>query len=216
MNPATKKPAVGSLILWTTVGSCLEKAYKKDHWLIAAGWQAETLNWISYTKRQQKIRKSHQRSFKKYYFDFHDLQKKNYSSRDTIPIKGDHWLIVAGREREGEPADAAPPRLPRRLGDGHRDGPPTQARHPTGSRPGQGQGRHLSIVLYAVFVADPHWFQSGSRVFTSVMDPDSLNPDTDPDPAFQVNPDRVSDPRFLWPKIEEKNIVEKKLQFTYP
>jgi hypothetical protein len=25
------------------------------------------------------------------------------------------------------------------------------------------------------------------------MDPDSLNPDTDPDPTFQVNPDSVPD-----------------------
>ncbi len=29
------------------------------------------------------------------------------------------------------------------------------------------------------------------------MDPDSLNPDTDPDPAFQVDPDTDPDPIWI-------------------
>jgi hypothetical protein len=37
---------------------------------------------------------------------------------------------------------------------------------------------------------------------TSVSDPDSLNPDLDPDPAFLVNPD--SDPGFSRPKVAKK------------
>ncbi len=39
---------------------------------------------------------------------------------------------------------------------------------------------------------------------TSVEDPDSFYSDPDPDPAFQVNPDRG----FWWPEIENKNIAE--------
>ncbi len=46
------------------------------------------------------------------------------------------------------------------------------------------------------------------RVVIRAVDPDSLNSDqdTDPDPAFQVNPDSDKDPRFWWPKTEEKKI----------
>jgi hypothetical protein len=50
------------------------------------------------------------------------------------------------------------------------------------------------------------------------VDPD-LNPDTDPDPAFQVNPD--PDPGFWWPKIEKNTdeicfpFFNRKLRFTY-
>ncbi len=60
-------------------------------------------------------------------------------------------------------------------------------------------------------------------------DPDSLNPITYQDPAFQVNPDKDTDPvlnpdpGFWWPKIEAKNTTEyffsffeQKLQLTYP
>jgi hypothetical protein len=39
-------------------------------------------------------------------------------------------------------------------------------------------------------------------VVTSVVDPDSLNPD--PDPAFQMNPDPVPDPGFDNQKWKEK------------
>jgi hypothetical protein len=46
------------------------------------------------------------------------------------------------------------------------------------------------------------------------VDPDSLNRDTDPDPAFQVNPD----PGFSDQKLKKKNADEKlfdqNLQFT--
>jgi hypothetical protein len=55
---------------------------------------------------------------------------------------------------------------------------------------------------------------------------DSLNPDTDPDPAFQVNPDPDnSDPDqgFYDQKLKKKNTAEfffqfydKKWKFTYP
>ncbi len=53
------------------------------------------------------------------------------------------------------------------------------------------------------------------------LDPDSLNPDTDP--AFKVNPDTDPDPVVWWPKTEKKNTAEiflksflnKKLQFSY-
>ncbi len=36
--------------------------------------------------------------------------------------------------------------------------------------------------------------QDPTSLESSVMDLDSLNPDTDPNPAFQVNPDTDSDP----------------------
>jgi hypothetical protein len=41
------------------------------------------------------------------------------------------------------------------------------------------------------------------------VDPDSMNPDpdTDPDPAFQVNPDPV------WPKIQKK--IQVKIFFPF-
>ncbi len=44
------------------------------------------------------------------------------------------------------------------------------------------------------------------------MDPDSLNPDMDPDPAFQVNPDTDPDPTriqgFDDQKLKEKNTAD--------
>ncbi len=53
------------------------------------------------------------------------------------------------------------------------------------------------------------------------VDPDSSNPDTNPDPAFQVNPDTDPDPGFWWPKTAEKKyswnfffFFDPKLQFT--
>ncbi len=46
---------------------------------------------------------------------------------------------------------------------------------------------------------------------TSVVDPDSLNPDMEPDRALQDNPD--PDPVFGWPKIEEKNSWKKFVNF---
>ncbi len=54
------------------------------------------------------------------------------------------------------------------------------------------------------------------------MDLDAINTDTDPDPAFPVNPDPVPDLGFWWLKIEN-NTAEKgyiffyqKLLFIYP
>jgi hypothetical protein len=38
------------------------------------------------------------------------------------------------------------------------------------------------------------------------VDPDSMNPDPDKDPAFDVNPN--PDPGFWWPKSEKKNTAE--------
>ncbi len=43
---------------------------------------------------------------------------------------------------------------------------------------------------------------------TRVVGLDSLKPDPDPDPAFQVNPDTDTDPGFWRPKTEEKNTAE--------
>ncbi len=43
------------------------------------------------------------------------------------------------------------------------------------------QGKHLFLTLFHI---------------SSVVDPDSLNLDTDPDPAFQVNLDPDTDPGF--------------------
>ncbi len=57
------------------------------------------------------------------------------------------------------------------------------------------------------------------------MDPDSLNPDLDPDPdpAFQVNTDPDTDPVFDVQKLEKNkaeidffSFFDYKLQFTYP
>ncbi len=55
------------------------------------------------------------------------------------------------------------------------------------------------------------------------MDPDSLNPGTDTDPAFPVNPDTEPDPirtqgfdgQNLKKKIQKKNFFHQKLQFTF-
>ncbi len=54
--------------------------------------------------------------------------------------------------------------------------------------------RTISKELYEATVH----FRTKCNLSCIVVDLDSLNPD--PDPAFQVNPD----PRFWWPKIEEK------------
>ncbi len=54
---------------------------------------------------------------------------------------------------------------------------------------------------------------------TSVVDLDAMKTDTDPDPAFPVNPDPVPDLGFWWLKIVN-NTAEKrfyqKLIFIYP
>jgi hypothetical protein len=51
------------------------------------------------------------------------------------------------------------------------------------------------------------------------VDPNSLNPDTDPDPVFQLNPDPIRIMDFDDQKREKKNTDEnffdQKLQFTY-
>jgi hypothetical protein len=39
-----------------------------------------------------------------------------------------------------------------------------------------------------------YYFRKKCTVFFCVADPDSLNPDRDPDPAFKVNPDADPDP----------------------
>jgi hypothetical protein len=49
-----------------------------------------------------------------------------------------------------------------------------------------------------------------------ILDPDSLNPDTDPDPAFQVNPDTDPEIRiqgFDDQKFKEKNTADFFLSF---
>ncbi len=50
-------------------------------------------------------------------------------------------------------------------------------------------------------VSDPHWFNA--------------DPDTDPDPAFFIiaDPDSGSGSRLLWPKIDKKLLLKKKLNF---
>ncbi len=48
---------------------------------------------------------------------------------------------------------------------------------------------------YICFVQGIHNFLILFHI-SSVVDPDSLNPDTDPDPAFQVNLDPDTDPEF--------------------
>ncbi len=49
----------------------------------------------------------------------------------------------------------------------------------------------------------PFWWTCPTWLVQSrAVDPDSLNPGRDPDPAFQVNPD--PDLGFLWLKTEEK------------
>jgi hypothetical protein len=54
------------------------------------------------------------------------------------------------------------------------------------------------------------------------VDPDSLNPDPDPDPAFQVHPDTNPDPGLDDQKLKKKikpniflSFYDQKLQFTY-
>jgi hypothetical protein len=70
------------------------------------------------------------------------------------------------------------------------------------------------LFLFAVFL-----LIQTVRTKNSVVDPDSLNPDTDPDPAFQVtHPNSVLNPdhEFLLPKIAKntaKNyLFDQKLQ----
>jgi hypothetical protein len=67
---------------------------------------------------------------------------------------------------------------------------------------------------------------SNNIVKSRAVDPALLNPDpdTDPDPAFQVNPDPIQIQGVDDQKLKEKNTAEnffqpffdQKLQFTYP
>ncbi len=44
------------------------------------------------------------------------------------------------------------------------------------------------------------------------MDPESLNPDTDPDPAFQINPDPGYGSGSNPDRMDDEKLKEKKIQ----